>query len=561
MKKLITNRYFFLSIILIIAFALRFYKLGAVPSSLNWDEVSLGYNAYSILQTGRDEYGKFMPLVLQSYDDYKPALYVYFTIPFVAVFGLTEFAVRAPSATAGVLAVFISYLLVLELFGKKKFEIFEKQISPTVLALVTAFLLSISPWHLQFSRIAFESNVGLTINLVAFLLFLKGLKKPILLPLAFALGAANIHMYQSERVFTPLLLGGLSLVFAKEILKLKKWFVISVVVACIVSLPFVLYIFTNQNALLRAKGVSIYSSQQLVKRASEKLLLDHQNNDKIGLLFDNRRVDFVKATTFGYVSHFDPNWLFITGDIARHHAPDMGLLYIFELPFLLLGIYIIAFLKIPTKYKVAFFVYFFLVPVPASITSGVPHAVRTLNFLPTFQVFTALGMIGVAVYVLRIKKNELSIKVGLVIAIIAYCLLSFLNIGYYLNQYFVQQNILHAREWLYGYKQAIEKINSIEKGYDKIIVENLTPLDQSYMFFLFYEKIDPKMYQKSGGTGTGGFAEKHRGFGKYTFAPISEKKEEGRVLLVGSTKDEAEFKQILYRINAPDGQTVILIGE
>lgn len=561
MKKLIKSKVFLLVIILCIAFVLRFYKLGAVPSSLNWDEVSLGYNAYSILQTGRDEYGKFMPLVLQSYDDYKPALYVYFTIPFVVLFGLTEFAVRAPSATAGVLAVLISYLLVLELFGKRKLEILDTQIPSSALALVTAFLLSISPWHLQFSRIAFESNVGLTINLLTFLLFLKGLKKPFFLPLAFALGAANIHMYQSERVFTPLLLAGLSLVFAKEMLRLKKWFVLSVVMAFIVSLPFVIYIFTNQNALLRAKGVSIYSSQQLVKRASEKLLLDRQNNDKIGLLLDNRRVDFVKATTFGYVSHFDPNWLFITGDIARHHAPDMGLLYIFELPFLLLGIYIMVFLKIPAKYKAAFFVYFFLVPVPASITSGVPHAVRTLNFLPTFQVFTALGIIGAVSHVSRIKNYVLSIKISLVIAIIVYCFLSILNIGYYLNQYFVQQNILHSREWLYGYKQAIQKINDIEAGYDKIIVENLAPLDQSYMFFLFYEKVDPRSYQSAGGTRTGGFAETHSGFGKYTFAPLSEKREVGKVLLVGSTKNEAEFKQILYRINAPDGQTVILIGE
>jgi len=51
MKKLIKSKVFLLVIILCIAFVLRFYKLGAVPSSLNWDEVSLGYNAYSILQT------------------------------------------------------------------------------------------------------------------------------------------------------------------------------------------------------------------------------------------------------------------------------------------------------------------------------------------------------------------------------------------------------------------------------------------------------------------------------------------------------------------------------
>ena len=70
--------------IFLLAGLLRLWGIGAVPVSLDWDEAALGYNAYSIYHTGRDEYGKFLPVILKSFDDYKPALYAYTIIPFIA---------------------------------------------------------------------------------------------------------------------------------------------------------------------------------------------------------------------------------------------------------------------------------------------------------------------------------------------------------------------------------------------------------------------------------------------------------------------------------------------
>ena len=103
---------FSLVTIVCIALLLRFWQLGEVPPSPDWDEVALGYNAYSVSETGRDEYGKFMPIVLRSFDDYKPALYSYLAIPFIKLFGLTVFAVRFPSAIFGVLSVIATYFLI-----------------------------------------------------------------------------------------------------------------------------------------------------------------------------------------------------------------------------------------------------------------------------------------------------------------------------------------------------------------------------------------------------------------------------------------------------------------
>ena len=142
----------------------------------------------------------------------------------------------------------------------------------------------------------------------------------------------------------------------------------------------------NRAALLRVTGTSIFSYQkELLKTDIQKLEHDRLNNDKLGLILDNRRITYAKTIVAGYISHFDPNWLFVKGDIARHHAPNMGLLYLFEFPFLFIGIYGLIFGKFDKKAKLLIFSWFLIAPIPASITSGVPHAVRTLNFYQHFR--------------------------------------------------------------------------------------------------------------------------------------------------------------------------------
>src|SRR3989344_6701054 len=93
-----------LTLIIVLAAILRFWHVTQTPPALYWDEVSLGYNAYSILKTARDEHGKFLPLTnFGAFGDYKPPAYIYATVPSIAVFGLNEFAVRFPSALFGTL--------------------------------------------------------------------------------------------------------------------------------------------------------------------------------------------------------------------------------------------------------------------------------------------------------------------------------------------------------------------------------------------------------------------------------------------------------------------------
>ena len=518
--------------IVLLAVLLRFMYLGIAPPSPNWDEVSLGYNAYSILETGKDEYGKTLPIILRSYDDYKPALYAYFTIPSIWLFGLNTFAARFPSAIFGILTVVATYFLVKELFPNiRKFSIFNFQFSISEIA---AFLLAISPWHIQFSRIAFESNVAMGFNALSILLFLKSLKKPFLLfPTAIIMGA-SIYIYQSEKVLIPLLFIILVFVFRKELFMIpKKYLIAFVAIIFLIAMPMINFTLTNSDALARAKGVSIFSDlTPFLKQNVQKLIEDKKNKDYLGLLLDNRRIEFAKSIISGYISHFDLSWLFITSDIERHHAPNMGLLYIWELPFLLIGIYALMFGNFDKKIKIFVIAWFLIVPIPASVTSGVPHAVRTLNFLPIFQIFVAIGLIVSYIFISNMKYQFKYL-------IFSLCFLFFIfNFLYYLNQYFVQQNYFHSQVWQYGYKEAIGKIARIEEKYSKIIVSNQPHLDQSYMFFLFYLKYPPTLYQKEAIYASGGFRENHK-FGKYEFRPIvwDNEKKSSDILFVGRPSD------------------------
>src|SRR5260221_8472313 len=103
--------------ILFIAAFFRFYQLSSVPPSPSVDEVATGYNAYSILHTARGEHAGFLPLVLRSYDDYRPALYTYLVIPCIQLFGLTVFAVRLPAALLSLLTVIAIYFFVKAFFS------------------------------------------------------------------------------------------------------------------------------------------------------------------------------------------------------------------------------------------------------------------------------------------------------------------------------------------------------------------------------------------------------------------------------------------------------------
>ncbi|HRN69577.1 MAG TPA: hypothetical protein PLS49_00175 [Candidatus Woesebacteria bacterium] len=547
--------------IILLAAVLRLWNLGNVPISPDWDEAALGYNAYSLLQTGKDEYGATLPMTLQSFGDYKPALYAYLIIPFIPVFGLSDIAVRLPSAIFGIIAVGATYLLVKELLYYKKNKKENTHVSEKlrqVLPLLSAGLLAISPWHIQFSRVAFESNVGLTCNILLVLCFIVGLRKNWIFIFSGFFAALSIYTYQSEKIFTPLLVLVLTVIYRKELFKVaKKYLVLAFVIGALVSLPMVYFTATNEHGLARAKGTSVFSSQDdILKYSIQKIERDKKDNNVLGLILDNRRVEYTKLIFSGYLAHYDLKWLFVTGDAQRHHAPFMGLLYLWELPFLLIGIYTAAFSPLAKQYRKSQFVlfsWFLIAPIPAAITNDVPHAVRTLNFLPTFQIFTAIGLLTFYVFVQKIvrltvwKKISVLALTGLVVVV------SGLNIAYYLNQYFVQQNYFYSEYWQYGYKEAVSYAANNYEKYERIIVSSEVPLDQSYIFFLYYLQFPPHEYQTTQG--------ENHSFGKFEFRPIEWKTDStlSNTLFIGAPGEFPEVVPADHTIQYLNGEEAIKI--
>jgi hypothetical protein len=338
-------------------------------------------------------------------------------------------------------------------------------------------------------------------------------------------------------------------VFCKEVLSLpRKYLISALLIGLVVMLPMVVAVVLDHHSLSRAKQTSVFAKQtDLLDRYEKRITADKEKGDIIGILFDSKPLYFAKEVMGGYISHFNLNWLFVTGDIQRHHAPGMGLLYLFELPLLLLGLYMLLFSKeYERKGKFVVFLWFLLAPVPASVTTDVPHAVRTLNFLPTFQVFIAVGAITLFIF---LKKQQTILRYFFGILFLCF---AFFNFLYYLNQYFVQQNYFYSENWQYGYKDIITFVTTNQNRYEYVVISDVVPMDQSYIFYLFYTKYDPNLFQKNANRGTIDYSLK---LDKFTFKKIEWNKDsmQHSTLLVGTEKDFPKDVPILYSKNYLDG--------
>ncbi|MDP2638378.1 MAG: glycosyltransferase family 39 protein [Candidatus Levybacteria bacterium] len=545
-KKLTT--YIILILIILIGIFLRFYQLGSNPPSLTWDEVSLGYNAYSILKTGSDEYGNRFPLSIRSFDDHKPPLYAYLAVPSIAIFGLNEFSVRLPSAIIGVLSVVAIYFLVkefLQRWDKKHQEL---------IALASALFLAISPWHLQFSRGAFEGNIGLFFLLVGILFFLKGLNRSNLFLLSSFSFVLSIYSYHSFRLLVPLILLFFGIIFWKKILKGKLYFIISILLLGLLVLPVYFSFIKTQDSSSRLSMVTIFSDPTVINSSIERLSLDKNNNDYIGSLIHNRRIVYSLAMAKNYFDHFNPDFLFFHGDGGlQHHAVEMGMLYLWDLPFIVIGLYFL-FRKFD-RYILTLVILFLIAPLPASITTGTPHPIRAITLLAPFHIFSAIGFVFLTSKILGMRK--IIYKVIFLPAIILSLLLNFI---YYMHQYYVHTPIEYGYFWQYGYKDALVYARENEAEFDKIVMTY--EYDQPYIYYLFYNKIDPLWYQKNWDNNKNGLVDRfERSIGKYTFKNINYSKDIDipNTLLIGTPKEIPDNAKVIKTIKFPDGRVAFEI--
>ncbi|HSW77147.1 MAG TPA: glycosyltransferase family 39 protein [Candidatus Saccharimonadales bacterium] len=538
-KKNIYLSIFILTIILSII--LRFYQLGTNPISLDWDEASTGYNAYSILKTGKDEYGNKMPLTFRSFDDYKPPVYIYLTVPSVAIFGLNEFAVRLPAAVIGVVAVAAVYFFTLEILQN-----WDKK-NRQYIALCASFFLAISPWHLQFSRAAFEGNIGICFLIIALLFFFKGLKRGWYLYLFAIFFIISLYSYHSFLLINPILLISLVGLFYKDLWKQKIAIGLALGLILLGSVPIYSSFIHTEGTSARFSMVTVFSDAAIQKQSADQLIKAKENHDILGQVLYNRRIIFIPVIVSGYLAHFNFDFLFLHGDSGvQHHSYNMGMLYLFDFPFILIGL--VYLFKKRDRRIFALLILFLLAPLPGAIATGAPHPVRAIAMIPAFQIFSAIGLVTSIIFLLKNKQ------IGKVlIAILLFSLIY--NFTYYLHSYYIETPIKYGYFWQYGNKEAIIYAKQHEKEYDHIFMSY--SYDQPYIYYLFYNKIDPSWYHKNWNySGKGTVDRFYRRIGKYEFVNITDKQLIKRKSLIIGTPDEVSGKESILKkeIKFPDGR-------
>ena len=473
MKKI--TPWIFIIVILIAAF-LRFCRLGDVPVGIHRDEAFLGYNAYSILKNGRDMSGQPWPLHFSSFL-YSPGGYAYAAIPPIALFGLTPFAVRFPSAFFGLLTVIAVYFLVRELFREEKYH--------DACALFASLSLALSPWHINLSRTATEHAVAVFFLIVGLHLFILWTRKnhAWLLVSAMIALVLPLGIYQAPRSFLPLFIPLLYYTFRKRI---PSWKLPILLYCLFILLPVVMILFSPKLSL-RLRTVSIFSTEETQLTVDEQIREDgtREVTPFVSRFFHNKVIAYSFAYLKNYFAHFTYDFLF--SDAAspdRYRVPGMGLLYLADLPLLLMGIGWLIHRR--NKEKTLLIGWFILSFAGSALTfDDIPNLQRTLMVVPVLSIVIAWGAITAIAYAKGMNQKRL-------LAFLVVCAYG-LNVLYYLHQYSVHQ-VVH-RPWYRheGYKELVSTVNSLLPQFSNVVITDRESAPT--IFFLFYGMYDPAQFQ------------------------------------------------------------------
>lgn len=478
--------------IILFAFILRIYQLDKFPPGFYSDETAFGYNAYSLLQTGRDEFNKAWPLTLKSFGDYKPPMSAWLALPTIAIFGLSELAVRLPSVLLGTLTIIVVFFLTRETVATSELKFLTSKQKEYV-PYVSSILLAISPWHLLFSRSSMLVGIEIFFVSSGFLFFLIGLRKPMFLFLSSICFSLAVYSYYGSRITVPLLLLALAIIFRKELAKIKLIVGAGVILGFLLLLPLILAISKDPSSLTgRAKTISVFFDPGINLKLWEAHTRDGQNFPiLLGRFFHNKPYFYFRDISRRYLQHFSFDFLFLTGD--KHppfKIPDMGVVYIIEFPLFLYGFFLAT--RRLNKYILALFAYLLLSPVAASFTFITPSANRAFNMIIPWTIISAFGLVLTIDY-LR-NRFRMPVKISAAIFLSIYTLL----LSIYLYQYYFATAQYTPQIWHYGRNELVRKIGIYEKNYNEVLLSDMSNNEGPvYIWLLFYKRYNPQEYWQS----------------------------------------------------------------
>lgn len=506
-----------------LAVFLRFYQLGVIPSGLEQDETSIGYNSYSILKTGRDEYGKTFPLTFKAFGEYKLPGYIYATVPFINIFGLTEFGVRFVSALSGSLTVVVVYFLLCKLLTKDNLRI----------PIITAFFLAINPWSLQFSRGAFEVSLALLFTVTGLYVWIVGRQheNKLVLFLSLIFFAASVYTYNISKVLSPLLACFLIYRERKYFKKEMLLFISLVVFFIMLLFPFLKNIETP-SGISSASGTLFYSSAAVQAPLFEFRSYITEFSPIFAKVLFNKILLNIWQYIVNIISYFDVSFFFVNGSSHGNHGiGNVGEFYIFEFPFFLIGI--ISLLKEKKQWVDIFLAWGVLTILIASLTRDIPQATRSFFLVVPIEFFSTWGMIESMKWIAQ-NKNILirTISIGCISLFISF------SIVFYFSSYYIRFPILYAKEWRLEDKDVSMYLKQHQQQYSRIIFD--TSAGFMYTSLLFYTQYPPKEFQqtvKRAPDDSEGFSQV-LSFGKYQFKDVDFTKDYQKGTLIITTQNK-----------------------
>ena len=463
--------------ILLFGTILRVWSLDKVPVSLFGDEIDVGIQANSILVTGRDYFSNFLPVIFHSFSEYRLPMQIYFSVPFIKLFGLNEWGVRLASVLFGVVSLAGFYLLVKELLAKR-------------VALIATLFLSISPWHLHFSRQANDSGFLLPFVIFGTWFFVKGLKEYKFLLFSAITFALSFYSYATSALFTPIYILILLLLFRKKIFKypIKKLALLVILVLLILA-PYLKATRSNMTTT-RFNYISVASEDEIAGEVTKKRTW---SDSSLTRLFYNKTSIIFSEVLNNYLNTFSTNYLFVKGDpILRHSVGGMGELFYFDLILIGFGILVLVGKCRESSSKslnalIILLVWLFVAPIPSSLTDwggrGGYHAARQLPMLPVFIIFSAIGF---DCFLTKLKDGYKKIALYIFIFVMT------LNFVYYLHKYYVVWPKESWRFWHSGYKETITFVRENDGRFKKVLINNT--YEPALPRFLFWYQYDPQLF-------------------------------------------------------------------
>ncbi|MFA5932966.1 MAG: glycosyltransferase family 39 protein [Microgenomates group bacterium] len=435
-------------VIIVLAAVLRIYKLDSIPPALNWDEIDAGYNAYTIANWGRDEWGQSFPLVFTSFKDDKHPVHIYFAAISVKLLGLNDFSTRLPAALFGVFCVAAMFFLA-RLWFKSD-----------LVAIFAALFLAISPYNIQFSRGLWETNFALFFFLMGFIFFYKSINRNVkFLILSIVSFFISILSYHSPVVVVPPIMLLLILLYFREIIKIKHLFV-GIIVLALLTLILVL----NPRILGLARIKQTKFGDDLLRKTQMYQLTKNNNLAALEIALSQ------------YPVHYTSEYLFEKGDqSARNSVKVFGEFYKIDAIFMLIGFAALVFLR--SRVTLILFAWILLAPLPSALVMNPPNATRALFMMGSLHMLSALGAATI-IKLIPLKPLKI-ISIVAILLILGSFSKNYLD--YYFNVYPSKESI----DWQYGMKQIVEYVKD-HNGYSQIYVTDIR--SQPYIFFLYYLK-------------------------------------------------------------------------